>query len=133
MKKLLTIMLMISALFAFAACGGDEQNEPNDSLAGTIWTKAYNGELLVLEFADGSNVEFYGADQNLNIFGKTYRGTYTKSGDVVAFNLTGSHYIQIKFKRGFINGNSMDIDCDVDRVIIGDEQWNPETLTFRKH
>lgn len=80
MKKLLTIMLMISALFAFAACGGDEQNEPNDSLAGTIWTKAYNGELLVLEFADGSNVEFYGADQNLNIFGENVSRNIHKVG-----------------------------------------------------
>ncbi len=67
MKKLLSLTLLITAMFLmFAACSNDEAKEP--TLSGTKWVADYGqDEILVIEFTSDTKFQEYMADKNGNI------------------------------------------------------------------
>lgn len=135
MKKSLFILPLITIVaLTFSSCKNDD--EPNNSLKGSVWTSSYNDDIIVLEFTGNNSVEFYGADQNLNPKGDTYSGSYTLNGNDVTFNLKAAYYTAYDFKKGTISGNSMKVDYNYRGVIFGDASnaGYPDSgsTTFRK-
>ena len=135
MKKILFILPLIAiVVFTFSSCKNDD--EPNNSLKGTMWTSSYNDDIIVLEFTGSNSVEFYGADQNMNQKGNTYYGTYNLNGNNVTFQLKGAYYTGYDFKTGSITGNSMKVEYDYRLISVGessnDEYPYSGSKTFRK-
>lgn len=136
MKKVFSLIVVVTiALVAFSACSKDDEQEA--SLKGTVWTSSRaNGKVWVLEFTGNNTVEFYGADTNLNQSGDTYTGTYAVNGNAVTFNLKCAYYQRNNFKKGIINGNSMEVYYDWGGIVFGDNGSDDypysDTTTFRK-
>ena len=135
MKKILFIFSLIASVaLTLSSCKNDD--EPNNSLKGTVWTSSYNNDIIVLEFTGSNSVEFYGADQNMNQKGNTYYGTYTQSGNNVTFQLKGAYYTGYDFKTGYITGNSMKVDYNYRLISVGessnDDYPYSGSETFRK-
>lgn len=128
MKKYFSYLLL-STVFAFSlvAC---EKEKDSHQLAGTIWTAKYVDEVVVLEFAGNNSVTFFRADENLNIKGSAYSGTYTLKGDNITFDLIGYNFYKWIFKTGTISGNIMKVKYDIEWYSSGERDEMEET--YRK-
>lgn len=129
MRKVLSLMLLLATLFTFTACSSDDDEQKN-GLNGTIWTSIYGDAVWVLEFTGRNTVEFYTADNNLNIDGDTYQGTYSVNNNAIKFNLQGAYYQKLTFKKGEISGNSMKVEYDYTPLFS--EKTFSTDCTFRK-
>ena len=122
-------MLLLATMLTFTACGGDNDDEPQNSLNGTTWTSSYVDEVFVIEFNGKNGVTGFVADNNLNIKGDAYHGSYTRNGDNLTFNnFYIMNFYKFVFKKATINGSTMTVDYEYK---VSDKVFE-DTRTFRK-
>ncbi len=116
MKKLLAMMLMLSAMLAFTACGGDDKDEPNNQFVGKWYAHAKSGSgQWVLDIEDNNAVKYYTADDNGQITGDIRNGSYSINGNKIAFSGVEYYWSSLykwEFDRGTLDGDYLTILYD---------------------
>ena len=131
MKKqslLITMLLMIATSMAFVSCSEDETS--GNPLAGTIWSvdegyaSGSGSYTRYIEFVNESKVKVW----ETTLWGGTYTGTYTISGNNITFsNLRDDNY---KFINGTYYGNSLKVYLQYDR--FGTTSSSTVTRIYKK-
>lgn len=127
MKKIISLLLLPATIFAFTACGGDEEkDEPKDSLNGTEWTHGMSERVEHLEFTSDTQVEYYHT-QDGALVGKVSTGAYIKNGNNITFNnFEGNYNTEIlTFKNATVSGKTM-------AVYYESSYFGSSNTTFRK-
>lgn len=131
MKKVFSLMLLLATMLTFTACSGDD-DEPENSLSGTTWTSSYVDEIFVFEFSGKNEVTGFMADENLNIKGKAYHGTYSRDGNNILFNdFYIMNYYKYVFSKAVISGTTMEVNYHWVYSFSG-ENSDETSRTFRK-
>lgn len=110
MKKLFSLMLLIATMLTFTACGGDDKDEPKDTLKGTEWTHSMTERVEHIEFISDTHVEYY-QTKNGALIGNVGKGTYVKKGSNITFsNFTGNYNTEIlTFKNATLSGKTLTV------------------------
>lgn len=97
MKKFLLLMLMLAPLFVVSCSSDSDDEDAEDSLVGTKWECAKNGELRTFEFTSSTSCKLTKLEKELvftdygytwnNVTDYTYY-TWVKKGNVVTLTPT---------------------------------------------